>query len=368
LKVLHITEALGGGVASYLIDLTRAQLNFGIKPTVIYLDRNVGNGIKTHALGFDSRVRLVRVNRSTTSLASFTKFVTSTSRLLKSENFDVIHIHSSIAGALMSIFLEKAERSKALYSPHAWAFSRKDVNWAWKLIYKAIEKILVTRTAGVITVSEAEYLQGKALNQSAKIWKVDNGVPLPVIGKKKRKKPGEPIRVVSIGRLCPQKDPERFGFLASAIYGQDVSFEWIGGYLNGDDKKYNYDLGRASVTGWVSRELVNEKLANSDIFVLLSAWEGMPIALIEAQTLGLPSIVSPAEGNSEIVADGVTGFVVRSNQEALEKLILLLTNLKMRERFNVSALSQRERWSILRVESEVRSIYLKVTSQKALNA
>jgi glycosyltransferase involved in cell wall biosynthesis len=71
---------------------------------------------------------------------------------------------------------------------------------------------------------------------------------------------------------------------------------------------------------------VPELLAQSDIFVLSSHWEGLPISIIEAMRAGLPVVASDVGGVSESVIDGVTGLIshprdVNHLRECLQILI-----------------------------------------------
>jgi glycosyltransferase involved in cell wall biosynthesis len=51
----------------------------------------------------------------------------------------------------------------------------------------------------------------------------------------------------------------------------------------------------------------------------------MPIALIEAQLAGIPVIATDVGSNSEVIADGITGFVVEKN---LDSLVLAIQKLR----------------------------------------
>lgn len=62
--------------------------------------------------------------------------------------------------------------------------------------------------------------------------------------------------------------------------------------------------------GYQSQEAVCQYLHNSDIFVLPSFSEGLPVALMEALAAGVPVITTPVAGISELVEHGINGYLV----------------------------------------------------------
>ncbi|HNB66621.1 glycosyltransferase [Accumulibacter sp.] len=60
-----------------------------------------------------------------------------------------------------------------------------------------------------------------------------------------------------------------------------------------------------------------------DLFVLPSFSEGTSVALLEAMAAGVPVVVTSVGGNPELVSDGVTGWVVPSNEEAAMSAAIL---------------------------------------------
>ncbi len=76
------------------------------------------------------------------------------------------------------------------------------------------------------------------------------------------------------------------------------------------------------------RQDVPEIMSAADGYVLSSAWEGMPMVLLEAAAAGLPIVSTAVGGNHEVVCDGESGFLVPPrNAEALGQAMLRLMDL-----------------------------------------
>jgi glycosyltransferase involved in cell wall biosynthesis len=83
--------------------------------------------------------------------------------------------------------------------------------------------------------------------------------------------------------------------------------------------------GRASFLGLVPRAALPDLLAQTDVVVLPSFWEGSPVALIEAMSAGKPIVASNVGGNPELVANGENGLIVPpGDPEALAQALLRL--------------------------------------------
>jgi glycosyltransferase involved in cell wall biosynthesis len=137
-------------------------------------------------------------------------------------------------------------------------------------------------------------------------------------------------RLLSAGRIVHQKG---FDLAMRALGGlKDLSWEWR---IAGDGpqmdilKSLAKELGieeRVIFLGWQSREQLIECYRQANIFLFPSRHEGMPNAMLEAMASGLPLVASCIAGNEELVVDGKTGYLVRSEdiealQEALKRLL-----------------------------------------------
>jgi glycosyltransferase involved in cell wall biosynthesis len=84
------------------------------------------------------------------------------------------------------------------------------------------------------------------------------------------------------------------------------------------------------VTGWVEAEEVRRWMARASVYVQVSRWEGMPMAVIQAMAAGLPCVVTDVVGNRDTVVDGETGFVVSGIDEIAAHVELLLREPALR--------------------------------------
>jgi glycosyltransferase involved in cell wall biosynthesis len=127
-----------------------------------------------------------------------------------------------------------------------------------------------------------------------------------------------PLRVGYVGRLV-QLQKRVFDLVPLAeelkVRGADFELHIIGdgpesAALTGEFER----RGLSEVVkfhGWLSSAEVRKHLLTLDVFVLLSDYEGLPVALLEAMGHALATVVTRIEsGNTELVVDGENGFVV----------------------------------------------------------
>jgi glycosyltransferase involved in cell wall biosynthesis len=82
---------------------------------------------------------------------------------------------------------------------------------------------------------------------------------------------------------------------------------------------------RIHFIGFLSEDEIIRELRDSDLFVLPSFIEGIPVSAMEAMAVGLPVIATNVAGTSELIEDGKTGILVRpSDAEALADAVVRL--------------------------------------------
>lgn len=124
---------------------------------------------------------------------------------------------------------------------------------------------------------------------------------------------GGALVLLAVGRLEPQKDyPTLLRAFATFAPGRDAVL-WICGQgeLRAELEALAAGLGLAGRVRFLGLRRDVERVANgADVFVMSSAWEGLPLALLEAAASGLPAVVTAVGGNAEVVEAGSSGWLV----------------------------------------------------------
>jgi colanic acid/amylovoran biosynthesis glycosyltransferase len=148
------------------------------------------------------------------------------------------------------------------------------------------------------------------------------------------------VRIISVGRLEWKKGYPDALLAIRSLQDQGVACEYR---IIGEGKYFEalsfmrHLLGLEDSVSFLpsnNQDKVREELLNADIFLHSAVSEGFCNAVIEAQAMKLPVVCSDADGLSENVANGVTGFVVsrRDSAALTEKLAVLARDSELRKR------------------------------------
>src|SRR5581483_1657315 len=86
--------------------------------------------------------------------------------------------------------------------------------------------------------------------------------------------------------------------------------------------------------GYQSQPQVRQLLAATDVFVMTSFAEGVPVVLMEAMASGVPVVATRIAGVPELVEDGISGYLIPPGDAAslTERVRELLANAELRQR------------------------------------
>jgi len=226
----------------------------------------------------------------------------------------LIHAHATKAGFLAA-WLSRLADVPALYTPHAWVFDRA-LSPPVRAVYAFSERRTVRRHRLVVAVAESELelaLRHRITSRDA-IRVVHNGLPAIEFAADRasaRRRLGlaaDGVVASWVGRRAPQKRPQDLPALARALARDRIRLVALGDGLAGSrEARAVEDAGGAVLADGADPLLV---YAAADVLVATSAWEGHPLAILEAMRARLPVIAYGVGGVPEQVVHGVTGYLV----------------------------------------------------------
>lgn len=271
---------------------------------------------------------------------------------------DVVHLHSSFAGAVGAIALPR--RTPAIYTPHGYSFTMQDQSPARRIGFRGLERITAGRVTAVGAVSESEAALAREVAAPHKVVAVGNGVPeldgLSVEGPIAA--PSVPPRVITLGRVTAQHIPESTARVLSALSGI-ASVEWVGGGGRGDVPVSAVTDRGVPVSGWVEQRRALELLRAATVCLHWTAWDGLPLAILEAMANDVIVVARDIPPTREILGPRQ---VCGSEEQAVALIERILRDEALREELLLEQRSRRGRYSAERMVAAWRGVYERLTA------
>jgi len=348
-KIVRVTEALGGGVLHCVVLLANLQARAGDDIVIVHSIRpDTPSSDRLDAL-LDARIKRRVISMHTgIGIHDFAVLVRLVVQLMI-EQADIVHLHSSKAGALGRIASRLLRISdRVVYSPHGFAFLRRDISSGKARALISIERWLHKLGGVLVGCSRSEARYATMLFSPRRVAVVENAIDLGGFGTNATHRDNATPTICTSARVTYQKAPWRFSALAASLSNhRKVRFVWLGG---GEAQAVEawIDLRHVELSGWIDADSLRRRLSACDVFVLPSLWEGMPIALIEAQAAGLPAVASRIVGNRDVIVHGVTGFLANNDSELFAYTRRLLDDASLRAKMGAAAREQ----ALARFDSE----------------
>ncbi|WP_295458806.1 glycosyltransferase family 4 protein [uncultured Thiodictyon sp.] len=218
-----------------------------------------------------------------------------------------------------------------------------------------------------------DYLTRRLGIPTERVTIIFNGVPDPGWRSDTRATPAsagrepepKPCKLLALGELGPRKGtPEILSALATPDLQQRAWVATLAG--NGLVAHYRAQLRglglatRVSLPGWLGADEARGLLAQSDILLLPSRWEGLPIAILEAMAAGVAVIATPVGAVADAITNGETGLLTAPGDVSAlaEAIVQLIDDPKLRSRLVLAARKRFERlFSIARTADRVVGLY-----------
>lgn len=280
--------------------------------------------------------------------------------LCTNKNIRLVHIHSAGWGSFIrkyyALRIAKLFRKKIIFHIHGAEFDSY-YNNSSKGIKNAIIKTL-NESDAVIVLSEEWKKRILNICPNSNIKILYN----PCCMKEQNKIITDKINILFMGRI--EKRKGIYEIIEGSKYLDDNII--INLYGDGDTTEFekliedNKLQNKIKIKGWVSGEQKDEAYCNSDILILPSFDEGLPMSILEAMAYALPIISTPVGGISEAVEEGINGFLVPpGDAKALAEKINLIANDKgLREKMGQESYRiAKEKFDINVIIKQLKEIY-----------
>ncbi|MDP2430934.1 MAG: glycosyltransferase [Pseudomonadota bacterium] len=317
LRVLQVCESFGGGNYSSVTQICNGLAGRGHEVHLAFSRRaetptdfaaNLHPGVVLHEIFMTRNIAPVTDARALFALLA----------LLLRVDPQVIHLHSSKAGFLGRVAAFLGGRGRTVfYSPRGLSFLQMDASVNKRRLFRWLEWGAARLGGTLVACSQGELDQVRNRLAPRSALLIENAVPVAMVPPRRPRKDGK-VRIGTAGRISTARNPTLFAALAKRLGRDGVEFVWVGG---GDDAdRARLERNGVRVSGWLSRQEALARVSELDIYIQTSLWEGMPIAVIEAQVAGIPAVVTNVLGNRDIVVAGETGYVCRDADEMATRL------------------------------------------------
>ncbi len=286
------------------------------------------------------------------------------------DRYDIVHLqHSYLFNKVISIKKIKSSKSKIVITLRGGdTYLKPWVDNTWLTFYKNSFHFIDAFV--VMTNHQKKYLIEK--------WNVKDCLiyVIPVsFGIRKKVKPKYPnigqIKLMSAFRMTWEKNINECLLLAKKMKENRVNFIYDI-YGNGKDISQLYFLvdkyglkNHVNIMGFVSNEELNNLYRNYDFFIQLSLSESFGATVIEAQSNGVPCLVSNSGGLPETILNNITGFVTYEDklEICVDKLLKLWKNRELYLEFSKEAIqNSNEKFSIESETEKLKTLYTKLYS------
>lgn len=297
-------------------------------------------------------------------------------KLIKKEQFDMIHCNTPIGGIIGRLAGKKCKVKKIIYQAHGFHFYKGSPKKNW-LIYYPIERWLAHYTDILITINSEDYELSKTkfkLHNGGKVYYIPGvGIDLTQyelpdnVRKIKRTELGlkeTDIALISAGELNENKNNKIIIQALSELKNNNINYIICGvGPKYSELKKIVSDNNLDDFVHFLGyRNDIKELYKACDIFVMSSFREGLPRSMMEAMACGLPCIASKIRGNVDLIENGIGGYLLspKNVNGFAESITVLSNNELLRKQMGSYNLDVIKKYDIEVVKKKIEEIYREV--------
>ena len=210
-----------------------------------------------------------------------------------------------------------------------------------------LTRLIWKRSVAVVANSKGLCALAKNTMNNERLLVIPNGADVNRFTPRRNYGSSDTFTILFVGRLTSQKGADTLIQAIKSLVrlspSTKFSLKIVGdGAMRKSLVKLSQDMGvsdKVSFTGWCDRSALPALYAGADAFVLPSRDEGMPNALMEAMSCGLPVIATRVPGNTDLIEDGRNGILVeQDDSDAIcHHLALFARDAALRQKLGIAA-------------------------------
>ena len=293
-------------------------------------------------------------------------------RIIREGGYDIIHCHTPVGAAVARLAARKARRngSKVIYTAHGFHFY-KGAPWLNWLVYFPVEWLLSPMTDVLITINREDYERAKRLLRAKKVVYIP-GVGIDTARFRGNAEKGAALRrelgipdeaavLLSVGDLNKNKNHRAVLEALARMENRNLHYVVCGrGPLKEELEAFAREKGLGDRVRFVGyRNDIPAFYAMADVFVFPSFREGLSVSVMEAMASGLPIVCSRIRGNTDMVEEGVNGYLMEpGDPDSIAGALRRLEDGGKREEISRNNLKKAEIYSLGVIAEQYRQLYL----------
>lgn len=324
MKILQVIYSLcSGGAERFVVDLSNRLAQGRDNEVVILVVNDLQmEGCSHYLSDVKDNVRVISLGLRGLGIRSVLGIL----KAIKRERPDVVHCHSNLILLYLPALFYKMPR----YVHTLHNLANKCLVWKW---CKPINRHLYSSKVQAVTISGECSQSYRSLYGLANDYMIINGrekIQLTANAGKVKKEVdsltgGKRPVFINIARFDPQKNHKLLFDVFGRLFteGSNAQLLVVGARHEGNMVRYK-DHPNIHIIG--EKRNVADYLAQADYFILSSIYEGLPLTLLEAMSMGVIPVCTPAGGIKDVIRDGDNGFLAKgfdteSLYDAVEKSI-----------------------------------------------
>ena len=284
---------------------------------------------------------------------------------VRRQKIQVIHSHGK-GGGIYARFLGILLNLPVVHSFHGLHHGGYSGIFRW--LYLMLERILAFKTAVLISVSRSELalLETLGLGSQSKRRLILNGVSLPTTKPLPLAERAYPFRILTVTRFDKAKNPWLLLPILEALMACRGEHEFVLEVIAAPEQEQGFmqearKLGLDERIRYLGLEPdLSKRFLSASCYLSTSLWEGLPLAMMEAMSYGVPVVASRVVGNIDLIEEGSSGLLYDFNQPeaAAQHLSTLMENPDLWAQISENAQTRiRDGFSLKRMAHETLSAY-----------